>query len=426
MLLFPGSLNLARISLVLVLVVTPALTRADLDGADGDFDGVSDGVDNCPFESNPDQVDTDGTGSGDLCDSEVAPFAGGANGAGARADPIGDVSVGDRTVARPDITLIDAVFDHENLYVTVLFRQNTFDVHDYRFVLFVDADQDNETGILTSGCNRFFNGNDLDLRSDTVGGAGSFGSLGIAKLFVPRVGVIGSVPIDFGDDSLSLAIPLSLMQTDGNVEYMISVADSIKDGFVRNCDDAPNGGSAQSAPLPEEVLVDIKPGSDPNSINPSLDGDLPVAILGSESFDVADVDVTTLAFGPSAAPLDHSHGPHFEDVNGDGLTDLLAHYRVEETGIGFGDIEACVTGETLDGWPFEGCDGVRTVPDMDGDALLDAEEELIGTNAFDPDTDGDGFGDGEEVHVMGTDPLDSLDPAPAVTRKEPRRQRRRR
>jgi hypothetical protein len=89
------------------------------------------------------------------------------------------------------------------------------------------------------------------------------------------------------------------------------------------------------------------------------------------------------------------------DEDGDGLTDLK---------------EACV---------------FNTNPciadtDMDGDALLDVEEATIGTNALNPDTDGDGFGDGEEVLELGTDPLDPLDPAPAVTRKGPRRQKRRR
>jgi hypothetical protein len=54
---------------------------------------------------------------------------------------------------------------------------------------------------------------------------------------------------------------------------------------------------------------------------------------------------------------------------------------------------------------------------MDGDDLADIDEEIIGTNTLDPDTDGDGFEDGHEVLVMGTDPLNPLDPAPVRKRK---------
>jgi hypothetical protein len=110
-----------------------------------------------------------------------------------------------------------------------------------------------------------------------------------------------------------------------------------------------------------EVDVDIKPGSDPNSINTKSKGVIPVAILGSATFDVTDVDVTTLLFGPAGASPAHEAGGHIEDVNGDGFDDLVSHYPTQEVGLVPGDIEACVDGATLGGTPINGCDAVNIV-----------------------------------------------------------------
>jgi hypothetical protein len=54
---------------------------------------------------------------------------------------------------------------------------------------------------------------------------------------------------------------------------------------------------------------------------------------------------------------------------------------------------------------------------MDGDKLLGVEEAAIGTDALNSDTDGDGFDDGQEVLLMGTDPMASATSADDVFRR---------
>jgi len=119
-------------------------------------------------------------------------------------------------------------------------------------------------------------------------------------------------------------------------------------------------------PVAQAVAIDIKPHDDLNHIAPTSPGLTPVAILSSDTFDVEDLDVSTLAFGPDGAPpaFDLTNRWVFffshRDVNHDGVRDLVTFYRTSETGIEFGDTEACVTGELLDGMPFEGCDEILT------------------------------------------------------------------
>lgn len=61
--------------------------------------------------------------------------------------------------------------------------------------------------------------------------------------------------------------------------------------------------------------------------------------------------------------------------------------------------------DPLDATGDNGADG-----DPDGDGLRNLDEYTLGTDPQNPDTDGDGYQDGEEVHDLGTDPLDPEDP----------------
>jgi len=133
---------------------------------------------------------------------------------------------------------------------------------------------------------------------------------------------------------------------------------------------------AQAPVMPViSVSIDIKPGSDPNSINPGSKGVIPVAILTTETFDATTVDPDTVHFGPDGAPVDIRGGGKLKaaikDVDHDGESDLIMHFRTQQTGIAPGDTEACLTGQTFDGQAIVGCDSVRTVPphaDADGDS----------------------------------------------------------
>jgi hypothetical protein len=105
--------------------------------------------------------------------------------------------------------------------------------------------------------------------------------------------------------------------------------------------------------------IDIKPGSDVNNINLKSKGVVPVAILSTEGFDISNVDVDSVKFA-GASPV----GSQFEDLDGDGIPDLLLlHFRTEElTDLSAGSTEAVLTGTTLEGIPFTGVDTVNIVP----------------------------------------------------------------
>jgi len=84
----------------------------------------------------------------------------------------------------------------------------------------------------------------------------------------------------------------------------------------------------------------------------------------SAAFDVSGVDTTSVRFGVTGmegAPVQS----HVEDVNGDGVSDLVFHFRTRSLGLdpgGGSPVILKLTGQTRDGQPFEGEDVARLVP----------------------------------------------------------------
>jgi hypothetical protein len=156
----------------------------------------------------------------------------------------------------------------------------------------------------------------------------------------------------------------------------------------------------------QEVTIDIKPGSDENPINcRSSSGIIPVAILTTDTFDALTIDHETVRFGPGDAGEVHFSGGskskgkgeavyrksgsrpkrHEEDVDHDGDLDLVFHFALAEVGIGCGDSEVTLMGQTFDGQSIVGTDQIRTVPTAD--PSKDGDEVVqISPNPFNPTT----------------------------------------
>ena len=142
------------------------------------------------------------------------------------------------------------------------------------------------------------------------------------------------------------------------VDYVVAVAlISVPYGIDRLSWSGPLG----DGPSEIEVAIDVRPEGEDNPVQVGSYGVLPVVLFGSEEFDVESVDPDTLGFGPLGAALAHANGPHAVDHDGDGHGDWVMHFRIDETGIEMGDVEACLVGETWDGMPVVGCDAVTPV-----------------------------------------------------------------
>jgi len=172
-------------------------------------------------------------------------------------------------------------------------------------------------------------------------------------------GVNVQVKVDDGNDGTA---------NGGLVTYKNNNSKSVTFTLLTNCYDvvvdAPGTGNDRIDDCVLVTVIDIKPGSDPNAINPKSKGVIPVAILGQDAFDFTRVDVTTLDFEGAAPAHDLTdpivYADHLQDVNGDGYVDLVCHFNTQDTGIEKGHPEACLEFE-IDTVLFRLCDAIKTV-----------------------------------------------------------------
>ena len=110
-----------------------------------------------------------------------------------------------------------------------------------------------------------------------------------------------------------------------------------------------------------QLRIDVKPGSNPNCVNPRSHGVLPVAFFGSQDVDVSTIDQLNLTY--LGAPVERCST---EDVDEDGLDDLVCKFRKDEmTGLPqpgddcvFVPVSGTFLDGSLDGLKWEGLDHI--------------------------------------------------------------------
>jgi len=129
--------------------------------------------------------------------------------------------------------------------------------------------------------------------------------------------------------------------------------------------------------MPTPVDFDIKPGSCPNPLNVNSQGVLPVAILGTEDFDVHSIDRASVRligvapirsnFEDVAAPVNAQNQCDCTTAGPDGFMDLTLKFDTQEIVNAIGDcsdseiLKLIIKGTLTNGKKFEGSDCIRII-----------------------------------------------------------------
>jgi len=173
-------------------------------------------------------------------------------------------------------------------------------------------------------------------------------------------------PSGYGEGETFLGFSEVSTDSTGNVTFKVVLPFTVIAGQHRTATATDANGNtsefSQSIPVVPiavpQVALDIKPQSDPNSINLGSQGLISVAIITDSSFDATTVDPASVEFA-SAYPTRWV----IEDINKDKVEDLLFHFDTQELNLNINCSEAMLIGETFGGQLIFGVDDVNIVSD---------------------------------------------------------------
>jgi hypothetical protein len=392
---------------------------------DSDEDGVPDRYDNCPNTYNPDQTDLDGDGLGDACDPDMdgdgiddkveicievgvggicnwypipvgqggdnCPSVLNPNQADTDNDGVGDACDNcpmDSNPLNPDGTQTDVCSSKYSGNVVNPPLVNGTITYISGAPMLITSCFKFDSSLLTSTPNlQIFRPTCYNTFMSVYDSSGN--PLPPNCLIGPPQGIPDDLvsPVNQVDPTgqycvtcdLSLRYPQAVM-VPGQYTFQDTYANFIvdPDRLAGSCSDVVTCydiwvGSISTSELtlnildpgePIPVKIDFKPGTTNNTINLGSNGNVPVAILSSSFFDATTVDPKTVTLsGASSKITGKGTKASLQDVDGDGLTDLLVFINVNALQItGPDGVLVSLAGSTKDGkYSIIGSDTVRVV-----------------------------------------------------------------
>jgi len=392
------------VGLSLFVLTTLVLSATALYGQnlDTDQDGIADTLDNCPNVPNADQANRDGDPQGDACD--LCPDEAGTP-QGDQFDPDQD-GIGTACDNCPNLANADQANRDSDPQGDAcdLCPDEAGTPQGDQF----DPDQDG-IGTACDNCPNASNQDQADTDGDSIGNVCDT---------CPDNDVDGDV-LCSGDDNCPTVSNVD--QADGDADEVGDACDNCadaangaqsdvdEDGLGDACDNCPELANADQADMDADDVgdacdncagianadqadwqrmgvgdacraeLDIRPGGCPNPLQPKSQGVLPVAVLGTPTFDVRSLDVASIRLegvAPLRAAIEDVSAPSTEkstladrcgscdETGPDGLLDLALKFDSQAVVHALGSLEdgGCralvLSGQLVDGTPIIGVDVV--------------------------------------------------------------------